>query len=235
MRNRFTILELMIVITILLILAALLLPILNKAKEKGRRISCISNLRQLAMTQIDFSKDNDQKYVLGAYDQWLVYSTTVYDTLTGTGYVQFGPFWEQEYLTEKQVYWCPSFIDKTSKPGWLKRSLWPPGSFKVTHSHYQMSPSDSDGNMIHWGAGYRGMPDVKLSELDAGKATMTDAFGQFNQVSSRHGDGISAAYVDGSVIWWGSSDFIEQVSTIDTWRTSSSIQAYWDTWEFINK
>ena len=106
---RFTLIELLIVVAIIAILAGMLLPALKAALEKGRSISCMSNLKQFgtaeAMYQGTFSD-----YIVPPFDNNRVYAPHRYTTLYHWDYC-FG----KDFLGYK--------VDQS---GWPITSSWKP-------------------------------------------------------------------------------------------------------------
>ncbi len=56
-RKLFTLIELLVVVAIIAILAAMLLPVLSRARETARRAVCISNLKQVYLGMVNYSDD----------------------------------------------------------------------------------------------------------------------------------------------------------------------------------
>ena len=78
--NHFTLIELIIVISIIAILAALLLPAVEKARGMAKDLSCRNNLRQLGIAQAGYSGD---------YYEWIVPAQTA----AGPEYHYYGTIW----------------------------------------------------------------------------------------------------------------------------------------------
>jgi prepilin-type N-terminal cleavage/methylation domain-containing protein len=66
-KHGFTLIELMIVIAIIAILAAILFPVFNNARKKSLETNCISNLRQLTTAIKMYAGDNDDQFPYALY------------------------------------------------------------------------------------------------------------------------------------------------------------------------
>ena len=106
-KGAFTLIELLVVIAIIAILAALLLPALASAKEKGRRIACLSNLRQVGLS-LTFYTDNNSERMPSA----ITYGSTPGVPSTAPNTVQFtdrfGGVPKALNVANYRVFWCPS-------------------------------------------------------------------------------------------------------------------------------
>ena len=112
-RCAFTLLELLIVIAIIAILAAILFPVFARARENARRSSCQSNLKQIGLAFAQYVSDSDG----------MIIGKTL---ASGTTSAVSWPTTLVPYLKNVQVFVCPSQTteDKWSPPDarWIDTS-----------------------------------------------------------------------------------------------------------------
>jgi len=187
-RRGFTLIELLVVIAIIAILAAILFPVFAKAREKARQSSCLSNMKQLALANLQYAQDYDEK-------------TLPYSTLPSGG----GLMWfviVQPYIKNTQILVCPSQSITTK---WGTADI----SYGLTRSTGCLGESGEQGvalGRIAQPAETYCMMDTRAHDNESEcfptfYAPPGNTWGSYGAMSDRHNGGANINFYDGHAKW----------------------------------
>ena len=173
----FTLVELLVAIAIIAVLAAMLFPVLARAREKARQSSCLSNVAQLGKAFLMYASDYDDRVPVEWYPG-------------GGGFRQD----LQPYVANTQVFFCPSQPgERTSSygmPAWTAWMAYWSGSAKLAAAK---SPSGTILLAEQWSSWFSARDPVHW------QSPWWPELG--NIAWDRHSGGANYVFVDGHSKW----------------------------------
>jgi prepilin-type N-terminal cleavage/methylation domain-containing protein/prepilin-type processing-associated H-X9-DG protein len=174
----FTLIEVLVVIAIIAILAAIIFPVFSRAREKARQTQCLSNEKQIGAALIMYADDHDGYYTRGQFWPW-----------------DGSHLWTdaiEPYLKNTDVLRCPDQGSDRYGYGY-NISYWGTGDVKDGMHGVQ------DVNPVHesWVA----EPSETVWVVDFGRYWGCGLEFGTEEPARRHNDGFNVLFVDGHAKW----------------------------------
>lgn len=197
-RSGFTLIEILIVLAIIALLAAILFPVFAKVRERGRTTACASNMRQIGTAFAMYTAD---------HDGWM-------PLITYTSQVCAWPDRLLPYIKSNQIFWCPSFPRGEYQPGCPTSACDAQGCTNY-HGSYQSNPLiHSSGTQPETICTH---PATTIYSVDGlggdftmyGNTVTSIQDMETGGVRFRHSDGANALFVDGHVKWMAAGAMLD--------------------------
>jgi prepilin-type N-terminal cleavage/methylation domain-containing protein len=196
--HAFTLLELLIVVAIVAVLAALTMGVLSRGRETSNRANCLSNLRALHTSATRFATDNNGALPIGYRLAKKQFNTTLYSG-SSNKWVLLGLLVEADLIQDPRILFCPSETDPT-QAFQTPANPWPRQSGKNLQGCYACNP------LVDWGTAGAPPEWPRLQSLER-VPMLADGAGMPARVDSRHRDGVNVIFTDGGARWAPRAEF----------------------------